>query len=72
MKGGDKMNNNFFAFFLAILTGFALIMLPGYAANTPLAGVFTVLSPILVFIGLLVVVIFALVLVWRAFKLLFS
>ncbi|MDQ0220420.1 hypothetical protein ELQ35_15455 [Peribacillus cavernae] len=66
------MESNFFIFFLAILAGFALIILSGFAAGTPLASLFTVLSPILAIIGLLVVLLFALALIWKAINLLFN
>ncbi|WP_409304372.1 hypothetical protein [Peribacillus sp. SCS-155] len=55
-------------FFLAILAGFALIILPGLVEAGPVAGFVASLEPILVTLGLIVVLVFALVLIYHAIK----
>jgi hypothetical protein len=59
-------------FFLAMLAGFALIYLPGLVTSGPLAAFVSSLAPILVTIGIIVVIVFALVIIYRAVRSLFG
>ncbi|RID88685.1 hypothetical protein D1953_02925 [Peribacillus asahii] len=60
------MQNNYWLYFLALLAGFAFILLP--VAGTIFAG----LEPILAVIGIVVVLLFAVIIVWKALESLFK
>jgi hypothetical protein len=66
LKGGMTMENWIFLFLASILAGFALI-------NVPLAGTFLAsLTPFTTVIGVLTVLIFSLVLVYKGVRYLFN
>lgn len=58
--------NNYFLFFMAMLTGFAFIKLP--VANTIFSGLETFLDVI----GIVIVLIFAIAIIWKAAHALFK
>ncbi|MEF2097173.1 hypothetical protein V3595_21360 [Bacillus sp. CFBP9009] len=60
------MQNNYFLFFMAMLTGFAFIRLP--VANTIFSGLETFLDVI----GIVLVLIFAIAIIWKAAQALFK
>lgn len=60
------MKNNYILFFIALLTGYALILLP--VAGTIFAG----LETILVVIGIVIVLVFAIAIIWKAVQALFK
>jgi len=59
LKGGDSMDRTILLFLASIIAGFALIRVP--LAGTPFAGI----EPITTFIGVLTVLVFSLVLIFR-------
>ncbi|MFD0050541.1 hypothetical protein ACFVHQ_14610 [Actinomycetes bacterium NPDC127524] len=66
------MNNNYFLYFLAILSGFALVILPGLVKAGALASFAASIAPVAAGIGMITVVVFSLVLIYQAFKTLFA
>lgn len=60
------MQNNYFLYFIALLTGFAFILLP--VAGTIFSG----LGPFLVVIGIVIVLVFAIAIIWQAAQALFK
>ncbi|AOH53258.1 MULTISPECIES: hypothetical protein [Peribacillus] len=60
------MQNNYFLFFIAMLTGFAFIQLP--VAGTIFSGLETFLDVV----GIVIVIIFAIAIVWKAAQALFK
>ncbi|MDP1417694.1 hypothetical protein Q8G35_04645 [Peribacillus simplex] len=60
------MQNSYFLFFIAMLTGFAFIQLP--VANTIFSGLETFLDVI----GIVTVLIFAIAIIWKAAQALFK
>ncbi|MET1177002.1 hypothetical protein ABG775_03315 [Peribacillus simplex] len=60
------MQNNYFLFFMAMLTGFAFIKLP--VANTIFSGLETFLDVV----GIVIVLIFAIAIIWKAAQALFK
>jgi hypothetical protein len=73
MDSNRFFGKNSFLFFLAILAGFALLILVTKFITPYLFGfgLFGFLKPILFFIAVVAIIIFALVLIWKAFKALF-
>jgi hypothetical protein len=59
LKGGRSMDKFVFLFLACILAGFALIKLP--LAGSPLASI----EPITFFIGILTILVFSLVLIFK-------
>ena len=65
-KGGNDMQNSFWLYFVAILAGFALILLPSY--GSVFSGLYTTFAVV----GTVIVLFFALVLLWKALHSLFK
>ncbi|PRS36188.1 hypothetical protein C6W19_16030 [Bacillus sp. RJGP41] len=65
-KGGIFMQNNYILFFFAMITGFAFIQLP--VANTIFSGLETFLDVV----GIVIVLIFAIAIIWKAAQALFK
>ncbi|SFC85974.1 hypothetical protein ACN6MY_05865 [Peribacillus sp. B-H-3] len=65
-------HNNYILYFLAILSGFALVILPGLVTAGALASFVASIAPVAISIGLITVVVFSLVLIYLAFKSLFA
>ncbi|MGE7906974.1 hypothetical protein ACQKNS_21500 [Peribacillus sp. NPDC094092] len=60
------MQNNYILFFIAMLSGFAFIKLP--VANTIFSGLETFLDVV----GIVIVLIFAIAIIWKAAQALFK
>lgn len=62
------------AFFLAVLAGFALLFLFQDFLTPAVAGfaLFSPLKPLFFFIAVLAIIVFSLVLIWKAIKALFQ
>lgn len=65
-KGGNDMQNSFWSYFVAMLAGFAVILLPSYGS------VFAGLHSTFAVVGTVIVLFFSLVLSWQALYSLFK
>ncbi len=65
-KGGNDMQNPYWLYFVALLAGFALILLPSNG------GAFSELYTTYSVVGTVIVLLFALVLLWKALHSLFK
>lgn len=58
--------------FLAILSGFALVLMPGLDMSGPMDGIVSAVAPVTTTIGIIDIAVLSLFLIWKGFKSLFN